>query len=91
MSSSRCPGPWRRVEGATPTAYLDRLRHALLHHAEGRLADDAAMLLVERSAEVERGGAPPPEGCRRYETGAPNSPIAPATIASRRAWWAPRQ
>ena len=28
---------------------------------------------------------------RRYGTGAPNSAIAAATIASSRAWWAPRQ
>ncbi|MBI0293761.1 serine/threonine-protein phosphatase [Streptomyces sp. PRKS01-29] len=37
------------LEGATPSEYLDRLRHALVRHAEGRLADDAAMVLVERA------------------------------------------
>ncbi|MFH8807669.1 PP2C family protein-serine/threonine phosphatase [Streptomyces hygroscopicus] len=39
-----------RLDGTTPSEYLDRLRHALLRHAEGRLADDAAMVLVERTA-----------------------------------------
>lgn len=37
------------LDGATPGEYLDRLRHALVRHAEGRLADDAAMVLIERA------------------------------------------
>lgn len=49
------PQAMETVEGATPAAYLDRLRHALLHHVEGRLADDAAMMLIERAAETEPG------------------------------------
>lgn len=36
------------LDGATPSEYLDGLRHALVRHAEGRLADDAAMVLIER-------------------------------------------
>ncbi|QLH19777.1 PP2C family protein-serine/threonine phosphatase [Streptomyces sp. Rer75] len=49
------PQAMETVEGATPTEYLDRLRHALVHHAEGRLADDAAMILVERATGAEPG------------------------------------
>ncbi|MFI0817823.1 PP2C family protein-serine/threonine phosphatase [Streptomyces sp. NPDC021098] len=49
------PRTMETVEGATPTEYLDRLRHALIHHAEGRLADDAAMILVERATGAEPG------------------------------------
>ncbi|MGP3941072.1 PP2C family protein-serine/threonine phosphatase [Streptomyces sp. 6N106] len=37
------------LDGATPGEYLERLRHALVRHAEGRLADDAAMVLIERA------------------------------------------
>nr|WP_308405075.1 PP2C family protein-serine/threonine phosphatase [Streptomyces rugosispiralis] len=44
------------LDGATPSEYLDRLRHALVRHAEGRLADDAAMVLIERDV----GGAERP-------------------------------
>ncbi|WP_370685113.1 PP2C family protein-serine/threonine phosphatase [Streptomyces sp. MnatMP-M27] len=36
------------LDGATPSEYLDGLRHALVRHAEGRLSDDAAMVLIER-------------------------------------------
>lgn len=36
------------LDGATPPEYLDGLRHALIRHAEGRLSDDAAMVLIER-------------------------------------------
>ncbi|MGW2325853.1 PP2C family protein-serine/threonine phosphatase [Streptomyces sp. NPDC001700] len=52
------PRAMETVEGATPTEYLDRLRHALVHHAEGRLADDAAMILVERATGAEPGWRP---------------------------------
>ncbi|MEU4894016.1 PP2C family protein-serine/threonine phosphatase [Streptomyces sp. NPDC044780] len=44
------------LDGTTPAEYLDRLRQALVRHAGGRLADDAAMVLVERAAD----GTPPP-------------------------------
>ncbi|MFD0654117.1 SpoIIE family protein phosphatase [Streptomyces malaysiensis subsp. malaysiensis] len=36
------------LDGATPSEYLDGLRHALVRHTEGRLSDDAAMVLIER-------------------------------------------
>ncbi|MEU8549191.1 PP2C family protein-serine/threonine phosphatase [Streptomyces roseoverticillatus] len=36
----------------TPQEFLDRLHEALLRHTEGRLADDAAMLLVDRCEEA---------------------------------------
>ncbi|CDR03754.1 PP2C family protein-serine/threonine phosphatase [Streptomyces iranensis] len=36
------------LDRATPSEYLDGLRHALVRHTEGRLADDAAMVLIER-------------------------------------------
>ncbi|MGW7694144.1 PP2C family protein-serine/threonine phosphatase [Streptomyces asiaticus] len=44
------------LDCATPSEYLDRLRHALVRHTEGRLADDAAMVLIER----DTGGADRP-------------------------------
>ncbi|MCF3106164.1 serine/threonine-protein phosphatase [Streptomyces roseoverticillatus] len=36
----------------TPQEFLDRLHEALLRHTEGRLADDAALLLVDRCEEA---------------------------------------
>ncbi|MDX3232140.1 PP2C family protein-serine/threonine phosphatase [Streptomyces sp. ME19-01-6] len=46
------------LDGATPEEYLDRLRQALVRHAEGHLADDAAMILIER-ADGSPGAGPP--------------------------------
>ncbi|MGY0056438.1 PP2C family protein-serine/threonine phosphatase [Streptomyces sp. LZ34] len=43
------PETLRILDGATPEEYLERLRQALVRHAEGRLADDAAMILIERA------------------------------------------
>ncbi|MEU5643900.1 PP2C family protein-serine/threonine phosphatase [Streptomyces milbemycinicus] len=37
------------LDGATPEEYLDRLRQALVRHADGHLTDDAAMILIERT------------------------------------------
>ncbi|GGZ64626.1 membrane protein [Streptomyces bluensis] len=37
------------LDAATPAEYLDRLRLALIRHADGHLADDAAMILIERA------------------------------------------
>ncbi|NEW73624.1 PP2C family protein-serine/threonine phosphatase [Streptomyces rhizosphaericus] len=44
------------LDCATPSEYLDGLRHALVRHTEGRLTDDAAMVLIER----DTGGADRP-------------------------------
>ncbi|OPF72108.1 serine/threonine protein phosphatase [Streptomyces antioxidans] len=46
------------LDDASPSECLDRLRHALVRHTEGRLADDAAMVLIERDV----GGADRPLG-----------------------------
>ncbi|MFD3480583.1 PP2C family protein-serine/threonine phosphatase [Streptomyces sp. NPDC058695] len=35
----------------SPEAFLERLRRDLLHHVDGRLNDDAAMIAIERPAE----------------------------------------
>ncbi|GAA2335524.1 PP2C family protein-serine/threonine phosphatase [Streptomyces cuspidosporus] len=43
------PETLETLDGATPAEYLDRLRRELIRHAEGRLADDAAMILIERA------------------------------------------
>ncbi|WP_405825969.1 PP2C family protein-serine/threonine phosphatase [Streptomyces sp. NBC_00838] len=40
----------------TPQALLERLRTLLLHHTRGRLADDAAMIIIER--DTSRSPAP---------------------------------
>ncbi|MET7846589.1 hypothetical protein ABZT45_50880, partial [Streptomyces sp. NPDC005356] len=42
-----------RITGWTendPDAFLDRLRGDLLHHVGGHLNDDAAMIVIERTA-----------------------------------------
>ncbi|MFE4721007.1 serine/threonine-protein phosphatase, partial [Streptomyces sp. NPDC056728] len=42
-----------RITGWTendPDAFLDRLRRDLLHHVGGHLNDDAAMIVIERTA-----------------------------------------
>ena len=45
------------VRPCTPSEFLEQLHHGLIRHTRGRLADDAAMLLVERLAQgVEEGG-----------------------------------
>jgi serine phosphatase RsbU (regulator of sigma subunit) len=52
------PETLEMLDGATPEEYLDRLRQALIRHAEGHLADDAAMILIER-ADAAPGGVLP--------------------------------
>ncbi|MFD5897134.1 PP2C family protein-serine/threonine phosphatase [Streptomyces sp. NPDC060366] len=43
----------------TPQALLDRLHTSLLHHTRGRLADDAAMIIIERDTRHTSAPAAP--------------------------------
>ncbi|MFE5664254.1 PP2C family protein-serine/threonine phosphatase [Streptomyces niveus] len=40
-----------RLHNCTPQELLDRLHTSLLHHTRGRLADDAAMIVIERDTQ----------------------------------------
>ncbi|MFE0186859.1 PP2C family protein-serine/threonine phosphatase [Streptomyces sp. NPDC058989] len=46
------PRAMEAVDTCTPPEFLNQLHQALIRHAQGRLADDAAMLLVDRSDET---------------------------------------
>ncbi|AQU65521.1 PP2C family protein-serine/threonine phosphatase [Streptomyces niveus] len=48
-----------QLHDLAPQALLDRLRASLLHHTKGRLADDAAMIIVERDTHHSSAQAPP--------------------------------
>jgi serine phosphatase RsbU (regulator of sigma subunit) len=45
------PQAMEAVHTCTPPEFLNQLHQALIRHAQGRLADDAAMLLVDRRDE----------------------------------------
>ncbi|WP_037887068.1 PP2C family protein-serine/threonine phosphatase [Streptomyces sp. NRRL S-87] len=48
------PEAMATMHGHTRTAFLEALRQALLHHTQGSLADDVALVLVDRVAAGER-------------------------------------
>ncbi|MDT0544990.1 MULTISPECIES: PP2C family protein-serine/threonine phosphatase [Streptomyces] len=52
------PETLEKLDGATPEEYLERLRQALVRHADGHLADDAAMILIERAVTAPAPGEP---------------------------------
>ncbi|MFH7333919.1 PP2C family protein-serine/threonine phosphatase [Streptomyces sp. KHY 26] len=41
-----------KIHAGTPQGFLEQLHQRLLHHTEGRLTDDVAMILIERLGRV---------------------------------------
>lgn len=46
------PETLEKIHAGTPQAFLEQLHQHLLHHTEGRLTDDVAMILIERLGRV---------------------------------------
>ncbi|MBT2507697.1 serine/threonine-protein phosphatase [Streptomyces sp. ISL-98] len=59
------PEAMEELHTRTPHEFLEQLHQGLIRHTDGRLADDVAMILVDRLAE-EAGAAAAPSGDRRH-------------------------